>query len=123
MSSSKANYGGNRKNKEIDVARLMLIRFWAISLTKNGSNLRRTALRPTSASTAYKKSQAMIEGSEVPQFLGSVDGTDNMDFLADLQTIEVIDPDHKPATSPEDLLEVRVPMLERLGEQLESLGF
>ena len=43
-----------------------------------------------------------------------------MDFLAELQSTEVIDPDHKPATFPDDLLEVRVPMLERLGQRWES---
>ena len=52
-------------------------------------------MHPEGATKAYHKSQSFIASLETPQFLGAGEGTDNQDFLADLSTLEVIDPDSK----------------------------
>ena len=50
---------------------------------------------PKGAVKAYRRSQSLIFNSEAPQFVGAGEGTDNLDFMADLSTLEVIDPDTK----------------------------
>ena len=50
----------------------------------------------------FRKSQALIEGTAAPQFAGAGEGIDNQDFSADVQTLEVLDPDFKPASFPGD---------------------
>ena len=124
LSNSKTTYGGLRKNKEINVKRILVIPSWAISVSRYGGH-HTTALRATGASAAYRKSQAMVDSSEAPQFVGSGDGTDNLDYLADLQTLEVIDPERNMTRPPDtsDELEANVPMFDGLGEQWESFGF
>ena len=50
-------------------------------------------MQPSGAAKAYRKSQSPIFNAETPQFVGTGEGTDNLDFLADLSTLEVINPD------------------------------
>ena len=64
----------------------------------------------------------MTDSSEAPEFLGAGDGTDSPDFLADLQSTEIIELDWKPTQPTEEELEVRARVLGRLGEQGESYG-
>ena len=55
----------------------------------------------TGAAKAYHESQSRIFSTETPQFVGAAEGTDNLDFLADLSALKVINPDaiHKEAPS------------------------
>ena len=57
--------------------------------------LRKDITPPTGASKPYHKSQSRIYKLEAPLF-GVGEGTDNMDFLADLSALEVIDADEVP---------------------------
>ena len=44
---------------------------------------------------SLSRSQSMISSLETPQCVGAGEGTNSQDFLADLSTLEVIDPDSK----------------------------
>ena len=41
----------------------------------------------------YRKSQSLIFNTDAPQFVGAGKGTDNLEFMAGLSTLEVINPD------------------------------
>ena len=107
----------------LNAKRILAIPFWAITLSDNGKHLRKTALRPSDATTAYRKSQPLIENSEASRFLGSGDGTDNQDYLADLQQLQVIDPD-RPAQPQEtaEVLEIEIPMTSGLGNNGRAMA-
>ena len=63
-------------------------------LTQPAINLlKRDNTPPTGASKAYHESQSRIFRTEAPFFVGVGEGTDNLDFLADLSALRVIDPD------------------------------
>ena len=47
----------------------------------------------TGAAKAYRESQSRIFKTDAPLFVGVGEGTDNLDFLADLSALKVIDPD------------------------------
>ena len=55
--------------------------------------LKRDAAPATGAAKAYHESQSRIFKTEAPLFVGVGEGTDNLDFLADLSALKVIDPD------------------------------
>ena len=55
--------------------------------------LKRDNAPPTGASRAHHESQTRIFKTEAPLFVGLGEGTDNLDFLADLSALKVIDPD------------------------------
>ena len=55
--------------------------------------LRRDAAPATGAAKAYHESQSRVFKPEAPLFVGVGEGTDNLDFLADLSALKVIDPD------------------------------
>ena len=57
----------------------------AVILLKRGPN------PPTGASKAYRESQSRIYKLEAPLFVGVGEGTDNLDFLADLSALKAID--------------------------------
>ena len=65
--------------------------------------LRRDANPSTGAVKAYRESQSRIYKLEAPLFVGVGEGTDSLDFLADLSALKVIDPDEvTQARPPED---------------------
>ena len=75
----------------------------AIILVKRDNN------PPAGALKAYRESQSRIFKIEAPLFVGVGEGTDNLDFLADLSALKVIDPDEvAQAIPPEDSLYPRV---------------
>ena len=51
--------------------------------------------RSVQAVVAHRESQSRIFKTEAPQFVGG-EGTDNLDFMADLSALKVIDPDAIP---------------------------
>ena len=55
--------------------------------------LKRETTPATGAAKAYHESQSRVFTTEAPQFVGTGEGTDNLDFLADLSALKVIDPD------------------------------
>ena len=55
--------------------------------------LRREHMPGTGATKAYHESQSRIFSTDAPQFVGAGEGTDNLDFLADLSALKVINPD------------------------------
>ena len=58
---------------------------------------------PTGASKAYRESQSRIYKLEAPLFVGVGEGTStNMDFLADLSALKVIDPEEVTRARPID---------------------
>ena len=57
--------------------------------------LTKQCMQPKGATKAYRKSQSLIFSTEAPQFVGAGEGADNLDFMADLSTLEVIDPGAK----------------------------
>ena len=54
------------------------------------------------ASKAHRESQSRIYKLEAPLFVGVGEGTDNMDFLADLSALKVIDPEEVTRARPLD---------------------
>ena len=56
----------------------------------------------TGAAKAYHESQSRIFKTEAPQFVGAGEGTDNLDFLADLSALKVINPDIIPKEPPSE---------------------
>ena len=55
--------------------------------------LKRDPAPAAGAAKAYHESQARIFKTDAPMFVGAGEGTDNLDFLADLSALKVIDPD------------------------------
>ena len=62
--------------------------------------LKRDSAPPTGASKAYRGSQSRIYKLEAPLFVGVGEGIDNLDFLADLSALKVIDPDEVSRARP-----------------------
>ena len=62
--------------------------------------LKRDNTPATGATKAYRESQSRIFKTEAPQFVGAGEGTDNLDFMADLSALKVIDPDTIPKEPP-----------------------
>ena len=56
---------------------------------------------PSGAAKAYRESQSRIFSTDAPQFVGAGEGTDNLDFLADLSALKVIDPDAVSTNEPQ----------------------
>ena len=54
------------------------------------------------ASKAYHESQSRIYKLEAPLFVGVGEGTDNMDFLADLSALKVIEPEELSRAKPDN---------------------
>ena len=72
---------------------------------------------PTGASKAYRESQSRIYKPEAPLFPGVGEGTDNLDFLADLSALKVIDLDEVERARPSSDKPVprsESPLLQRL---------
>ena len=66
--------------------------------------LKRDTAPPTGAAKAYHKSQSRIFKTDAPLFVGVGEGTDNLDFLADLSALKVVNPDEvTQAIPPGDL--------------------
>ena len=57
------------------------------------SLLKRDAAPATGAAKAYHESQSRIFKTDAPLFVGVGEGTDNLDVLADLSALKVLDPD------------------------------
>ena len=55
-------------------------------------HLKRERLPPSGAAKAYRESQSRIFITEGQQFVGAGEGADNLDFLADLSALKVINP-------------------------------
>ena len=71
-----------------------LVRCWWTMLTKQAFyRLKRDNAPATGATRAYREPQSRIFETEAPQFVGAGEGTDKLDFLADLRALKVIDPD------------------------------
>ena len=62
--------------------------------------LKRDSAPPTGAAKAYHESQTRIFKTEASLFVGVGEGTDNLDFLADLSALKVIDPDEVTQAIP-----------------------
>ena len=56
--------------------------------------------KPSRASKAFRESQSRIYKMEAPMFVGVGEGTDNMDFLADLSALKVINPEEVARARP-----------------------
>ena len=63
-------------------------------------HLKRDSTPATGAAKAFRESQSRIFKTEAPQFVGAGEGTDNLDFMADLSVLKVIDPDTIPKEPP-----------------------
>ena len=78
----------------IEHTRVLLLPPSVSKLTKEAFYWLRIDTTPaTGAARAYHESQPRIFKTEAPQFVGAGEGTDNLDFLADLSAPKVIDPD------------------------------
>ena len=55
--------------------------------------LKRDNAPATGTAKAYHESQLYLVKTDAPLFVGVGEGTDNLDFLADLSALKVIDPD------------------------------
>ena len=74
--------------------RVFLLSPEATWLTKSAfAALKKDNIPPTGAAKAYHESQSRIYKLEAPLFMGVGEGTDNMDFLADLSALKVIEPE------------------------------
>ena len=74
--------------------RVLLLPPEATRLTRSAfAALKKDPTQPTGASKTYRESQSRIYKLEAPLFVGVGEGTDNMDFLADLSALKVIDPE------------------------------
>ena len=62
--------------------------------------LKRDTAPPAGAVKAYRESQSRIYKLEAPLFVGVGEGTDNLDFLADLSALKVIDPEEVARARP-----------------------
>ena len=88
-SKSGKSYSGEQSDK-VDSApvmhsRVLLLPPEAMRLTRSAfAALKKDLTQPTGTSKAYHESQSRIYKLEAPLFVGVGEGTDNMDFLADL---------------------------------------
>ena len=62
--------------------------------------LKRDPAPPAGAVKAYRESQSRIYKLEAPLFVGVGQGTNNLDFLADLSALKVIDPEEVARARP-----------------------
>ena len=97
VSKSGRSYNGQLSDKADSVpvvhTRTLLLSPEATWLTKSAfAALKKDTTQPTGASKAYRESQSRIYKLEAPLFVGVVEGTDNLDFLADLSALKVIEP-------------------------------
>ena len=98
ISKTGKTHFSQQMEKEDSVAtkhtRVLLLPPALTRLTQPAINLlKRDNTPPTGASKAYRESQSRIFKTEAPLFVGAGEGTDNLDFLADLSALKVIDPD------------------------------
>ena len=104
-SKSGKSYNGEQSDK-VDSApvmhtRVLLLPPEATRLTKSAfAALKKDHTQPSGASRAYHESQSRIYKLEAPLFVGVGEGTDNMDFLADLSALKVIDPEEVTRAKP-----------------------
>ena len=104
-SKSGKSYNGEQSDK-VDSAPVMPTRVLPLSpeatrLTKSAfAPLKKDLTQPSGASRAYHESQSRIYKLEAPLFVGVGEGTDNMDFLADLSALKVIDPKEVTRAKP-----------------------
>ena len=107
-SKSGKSYCGEQSDK-VDSAHVTHTRVFLLppELTRLTSptfiTLRRDTSPPSGASKAYCESQSRIYKLEAPLFVGAGEGTDNLDFLADLSALKVIDPDEVTRARPQPL--------------------
>ena len=62
-------------------------------LTREGLSIEERYYPSYRSSKSHHESQSRVFKTEAPQFVGAGEGTDNLDFLADLSALKVIDPD------------------------------
>ena len=106
-SKSGKSYCGEQSGK-VDSAQIMHTR--VLLLLSEFTRLTRLAFmalkkdptQPTGASKAYHESQSRIYKIEAPLFVGVGEGIDNLDFLADLSALKVIDPEEVARARPPD---------------------
>ena len=65
------------------------------------ASLKKDHSQPMGASKAYHESQSRIYNLEAPLYVGVGEGTDNMDFLADLSALKVINPEEVSRARPD----------------------
>ena len=83
--------------------RVLLLSPEATRLTKSAfAALKKDHTQPSGASKAYHESQSRIYKLEAPLFVGVGEGTDNMDFLADLSALKVIEPEEVTRARPDN---------------------
>ena len=63
---------------------------------------KRDNMPATRAAKAYHESKSRIFKTEAPLFVGAGEGADNLDFLADLSALKVINPDTIPKRPPSE---------------------
>ena len=123
LSKNKKTYNGLRSHIAIQTTRILLMTYRAFRLSAGSFyHLKKICMQPKGATKAYQRSPSLISNTEAPQFIGAGEGTDTQDFLADLSTLEVIDPDSKESKEQfqqdEGLpLEVPIPSLDRLNSR------
>ena len=97
LSKSKRTYLGLQPNEGshvVNQTRILLLHQETVKLsTKAYYHLKKQNLQPSGAAKAYRKSQSSIFSTQAPQFVGAGEGTNNLDFMADLSALEVINPD------------------------------
>ena len=87
----------------IKQTRILLLPPHLTMLTKEAyHHLKRENMPTTGAAKAYRESQSRIFKTEAPQFVGAGEGTDNLDFMADLSALKAIDPDTIPKEPPSE---------------------
>ena len=97
LSRSKKTLLGLQANPSSHVikqTRILMLPKSAVRITpKAYYHLKKQNTQPSGAAKAYRKSRSLIFNTEAPQFMGAGEGTDNLDFIADFSTLEVINPD------------------------------
>ena len=104
-SKSGKSYCGEQSDKaesaQVVHTRIFLLPPEATRLTRSAfAALRKDPTQPTGASKAYHESQSRIYKMEAPMFVGVGEGTDTMDFLADLSALKVISPEEVTRARP-----------------------
>ena len=104
-SKSGKSYNGEQSDKvdsaQVVHTRVLLLSPEATRLTQLAyAALKKDQSQPTGASKAYHESQSRIYKLEAPLFVGVGEGTDNMDFLADLSALKVINPEEVTRARP-----------------------
>ena len=106
VSKSGRSYNGQLSDKVDSVpvvhTRTLLLSPEATWLTKSAfAALKKDTTQPTGASKAYRESQSRIYKLDAPLFVGVGEGTDNLDFLADLSALKVIEPEEVSKARPD----------------------